>query len=84
MTVRAVRRSCGHGAEMLLIKNNYFRPDYSRVSLRYDRPKKSPTILYASNLWLKPVSATGASLYESWLLLYSIYNYKNTLGVRCH
>ena len=24
-------------------------------------PKKCPTILYAVNLWLKPVSATGAS-----------------------
>ena len=27
--------------------------------LRYDSPKKCPTILYAVNLWLKPVSATG-------------------------
>ena len=30
-------------------------------SLRYDRPKKCPTILYEVNLWPKPVSATGAS-----------------------
>ena len=39
----------------------YFRPDYPTGSLIYDRPKKCPTILYAVNLWLKPVSATGAS-----------------------
>ena len=26
----------------------------------YHRPKKCPTILYAINLWLKPVSSTGA------------------------
>ena len=38
-----------------------FRPDYPTGSLIYDRPKKCPTILYAVNLWLKPVSATGAS-----------------------
>ena len=29
---------------------------------RYNSPKKCPTILYAVNLWLKPVSATGARL----------------------
>ena len=27
---------------------------------RYDSPQECPTILYAVNLWLKPVSATGA------------------------
>ena len=36
---------------MLVILKPYFRPDYSRASL---------TILYRVNLWLKPVSATGA------------------------
>ena len=38
-------------------------PDISR----YDSPKKCTTILYAVNLWLKPVSATGAGL-----LLYTV------------
>ena len=61
MTVRAVGWACEHINEMLQIqKKNYFRPDYSRTSLRYDRHKKYPTILYGVNLWLKPVSATGA------------------------
>ena len=38
--------------EMLLILKNYFRTDYSRASVKYDRPKKCPTILYGANLWL--------------------------------
>ena len=29
---------------------NYFRPDYSRPNLRYDPPRKCPTILYGVNL----------------------------------
>ena len=33
----------------------YLWPDYSKGSLKYDRPKKCPTILYAVNLWLKQV-----------------------------
>ena len=32
---------------------------------RYDSPKKFPTILYAVNLWLKSVSATGARLHTA-------------------
>ena len=35
-------------------------PDLISPIFRYDSPKKCPTILYAVNLWLKPVSATGA------------------------
>ena len=55
--LQTVRHLTGHVAEMLLIlKKNYFPPDYSRGSLIYDRPKKFPTILYAVDLWLKPVS----------------------------
>ena len=42
-----------------LILKNYFWPDFSRGSLTYDRSKKCPTILYAVNLWLKPVSTTA-------------------------
>ena len=30
---------------------------------RYDSPKKCPTILYAVNLWLKPVSVTRATVF---------------------
>ena len=55
VTVRPVSWACGHGTEMLLILKKYFRPDYSRGSLRYDSPTKCPTILYGVNLWLKPV-----------------------------
>ena len=36
------------------------RLDYSGTSLRYDRLKIYPTILYGLNLWLTPVSATAA------------------------
>ena len=39
-------------------KKIYFRPDDPRASLRYDSPKKCPTILYRVNLWLETVSAT--------------------------
>ena len=41
-------------------KKNYFRPEYWRTRIRYDRPKKCPTIWYVVKQWLKPVSATGA------------------------
>ena len=46
---REVFRRCLYDARACLL------PDI----LRYDSPKKCPTILYAVNLWLKPVSATG-------------------------
>ena len=39
-------------------KKIYFRPDDPRASLRYDSPKKCPTILYRVNLWLETVSST--------------------------
>ena len=61
ITVRPLFWACGHGTEMLLmIKKTIFDliiPDI----FRYDRQKKCPTILYAVNLWLKPVSVTGAN-----------------------
>ena len=41
---------------------NYFRPDYSRASLRYDRPKNVPRFCMGSVCnSLTPVSATGAT-----------------------
>ena len=61
MTVRPVSWACGNVTAMFLLLKNYFRPDCPRGSLRYDRPKKCLTILYRVNLWLKPVSATGAA-----------------------
>ena len=39
------------------IFSTWLFPDF----FRYDSPKKCPTILYAVNLWLKPVSAIGAT-----------------------
>ena len=42
-------------------KKNYFRPDHG-LYFPIWQSKKCPTISYAVNLWLKPVSATGASL----------------------
>ena len=33
---------------------------FDLIMPRYDSPKKCPMILYAVNLWLKPVLATGA------------------------
>ena len=55
MTVRPLSWACGNGTEMLLIlkKKNSVHDIF-----RYDSPKKCPTILYAVNLWLKPVTAT--------------------------
>ena len=42
-------------------KKNYFRPDHGPYFPIW-QSKKCPTILCAVNLWLKPVSYTGASL----------------------
>ena len=61
MTARPLSWACGHGAEMLLILKNLFLTWICPNIFRYDSPKKCPTILYALNLWLKPVSATGAT-----------------------
>ena len=47
---------------MLLILKKLFSTWLFHDIFRYDSPKKCPTILYADNLWLKPVSATGASM----------------------
>ena len=47
---------------MLLIIKKVFLTQLLPDIFRYDSPKKCPTILYAVNLWLKPVSATGAML----------------------
>ena len=52
--------ACGHGTEMLLIEKKKLTWLFRDI-FRYNSPKKCPTILYAVNLWLKPVSATGAS-----------------------
>ena len=57
---RPLSWACGHGTEMLLILKNIFLTWLLPDIFRYDSPKKCPTILYAVNLWLKPVSATGA------------------------
>ena len=62
MTVRPLSWACEHGTEMLLILKKLFSPWLWPDFFRYDSPKKCPTILYAVNLWLKPVPATGASL----------------------
>ena len=47
---------------MLLILKKLFLTSLLPDIFRYDSLKKCPTILYAVNLWLKPVSANGASL----------------------
>ena len=47
---------------MLLIVKNLFLTWLLPDIFRYDSPMKCPTILYAINLWLKPISATGASI----------------------
>ena len=65
ITVRKISPACDLVAKMLLstdYKKQYFRPDYSRPNLRYDRPKKCPTILYEVNLWLKPSAPLGLLL----------------------
>ena len=60
MTVQPLRWVCGHGADMLLILKKLFWTWLLPDIPRYDSPKKCPTILYAVNLWLEHVSATGA------------------------
>ena len=62
MTVRPLSSACGHGSEMLLILKKTFLTWLCPHIFWYDSPKKCPTILYAVNLWLKPVSATGANM----------------------
>ena len=47
--------------------------------LRYDSSKKCPTILYAVNLWLKPVSATGARVNPSNTVMYYYFIRLNML-----
>ena len=61
LTVRPLSWACGHGTEMLLILKNLFLTWLLPDIFRYNSPNKCPTILYAVNLWLKPVSVTGAS-----------------------
>ena len=50
--------ACGHITEMLLIKKDYFRPDYSKASLRYDVQKKSHDFVLGQYV----VPATGAEV----------------------
>ena len=64
MTVRLLSWAWERVAEILLILKNYFRTDYSGTSIRYELPKKYPMIFYEVNLWLKPVSASGASAFS--------------------
>ena len=64
MAVRPLSWACVHGTEMLLILKNIFLPWLFSDIFRNDSPKKCLTILYADNLWLKPVSATGARLVD--------------------
>ena len=61
MTVRPQSWACGHGTEKLLILKKLFSIWLFSDIFRYDSPKKCPTNLYAVNLWLKPVSATGTN-----------------------
>ena len=61
MPVRPLSWACGHGIKMLLILKKLFLTWLLPDIFRYASPKKCPTILYAVNLRLKPVSATGAS-----------------------
>ena len=60
MTVRPLNWACGHGTELLLILKKLFLTWLLPDIFRYDSLEKCPTILYAVNLWLKPVSLTGA------------------------
>ena len=52
--------ACDHVAGMLLILINLFL-NWSKPSLRYDRLKKSPTILVGLNLRLKPLVGSSVS-----------------------
>ena len=58
MTVRPLSWACGHGTELLLILKKILLTWLLPIIFRYESPKKCPTILYAGNLWVKPVSAT--------------------------
>ena len=51
--------TCGHGTEMLLIQKKLCLTWLFSDIFRYVSPKKYPAILFAVNLWLKPVSASG-------------------------
>ena len=61
MTVRPLSWACGHGTELLLILKNLFLNWLLPDIFRYDSTKKCPTILYAINLWLKPVTGCTPS-----------------------
>ena len=61
MTVRPLSWASGHGTEMYPILKKLFLTWLFPDIIRYDSPKKCPTILYADNLWLKPVSTKGAT-----------------------
>ena len=57
MSMRPLSWACGHGTEMLLILKISI---FDLIMPRYSQIWQS-TILYAVNLWLKPVSATGTA-----------------------
>ena len=56
---------------MLMILKKLFLTWLFSDIFRYGSPKKCPTILYGVNLWLKPVSATGASSLSATLYQYT-------------
>ena len=60
LTVRPLSWAYGHW-KMLLILKKLFSTWLLSSIFRFDSPKKCPTNLYAVNLWLKSVSATGAT-----------------------
>ena len=64
--------ACGLGTEILLILKNLYLTWLLPDMLQYDSPKKCLTILYAVNLWLKPVSATAATLSPVWIPCYLV------------
>ena len=67
LTVRPLSWACEHGAEMLLILKKLFSNWLFSDIFRYDSPRKCPTILYAVNLWLKPVTVqTQTAVTPDW------------------
>ena len=56
IAVRPLSWACGHGTKILLILKKLFLTWLLPDIFQYDSPKKCPTILYAVNLWLKPVA----------------------------
>ena len=62
LTVRPLSWACGHRTEMLLILKKLFWTWLLPDIFRYVSPKKCLKILYAVNLWLKPVPATEANV----------------------